>query len=253
MSLGSLSVRFCDSIVLVKDSSLKIWPFVSNSQLCLSKISKYLSGWRLYSLRNSIILADAHFSHDIPRNFILDLPFASCSSAREPGSAPPNRRASEVRGKTAEIDSSGPPVVDLPVPPLARLALGAGHRQARNSHCLASCQLSAVLDQGTGRPGWPRHTFQAQQLVSIDFFTVPTIRFQVLYVFLVLAHDRRRIHQGESADGILAYHTCEITNGRIDNVPLISAPDSHVLSPSFRLRPSSSNRIHAYRTLPMLR
>jgi putative transposase len=31
------------------------------------------------------------------------------------------------------------------------------------------------------------------QLVSVDFFfTVPTIRFQVLYVFLVLAHDRRR-------------------------------------------------------------
>jgi putative transposase len=33
----------------------------------------------------------------------------------------------------------------------------------------------------------------AQQLVSVDFFTVPTIRFQLLYVFLVLAHDRRRI------------------------------------------------------------
>jgi putative transposase len=30
-------------------------------------------------------------------------------------------------------------------------------------------------------------------IVSIDFFTVATIRFQVLYVFLVLAHDRRRI------------------------------------------------------------
>src|SRR5271154_3307823 len=30
-------------------------------------------------------------------------------------------------------------------------------------------------------------------LVSVDFFTVPTIRFQVLYVFLVLAHERRRI------------------------------------------------------------
>ena len=30
-------------------------------------------------------------------------------------------------------------------------------------------------------------------MVSIDFFTVPAIRFQVLYVFLVLAHDRRRI------------------------------------------------------------
>jgi putative transposase len=33
----------------------------------------------------------------------------------------------------------------------------------------------------------------ASQLVSVDFFTVPTIRFQVLYVFLVLAHDRRRV------------------------------------------------------------
>jgi putative transposase len=32
-----------------------------------------------------------------------------------------------------------------------------------------------------------------QTMVSIDFLTVPTIRFQVLYVFLVLAHDRRRI------------------------------------------------------------
>src|SRR5262249_5321004 len=30
-------------------------------------------------------------------------------------------------------------------------------------------------------------------MVSIDFFTVPTIRFQVLYVFLVLAHDRKRV------------------------------------------------------------
>jgi hypothetical protein len=32
-----------------------------------------------------------------------------------------------------------------------------------------------------------------QSLVSVDFFTVPTLRFQILYVFLVLAHDRRRI------------------------------------------------------------
>ena len=30
-------------------------------------------------------------------------------------------------------------------------------------------------------------------MVSVDFFVVPTIQFQILYVFLVLAHDRRRI------------------------------------------------------------
>ena len=39
----------------------------------------------------------------------------------------------------------------------------------------------------------PKEPRVMSQLVSIDFFTVPTIRFQVLYVFLVLVHDRRRI------------------------------------------------------------
>jgi hypothetical protein len=41
----------------------------------------------------------------------------------------------------------------------------------------------------------------AQQLVSIDFFTVPTIHFQVLYVFLVLAHDRCRILHSPETPG----------------------------------------------------
>jgi putative transposase len=30
-------------------------------------------------------------------------------------------------------------------------------------------------------------------LVSVDFFAVPTATFRVLYVFLVLAHERRRV------------------------------------------------------------
>src|SRR3981081_3840709 len=32
-----------------------------------------------------------------------------------------------------------------------------------------------------------------KSMVSIGFFARPTIRFQILYVFLALAHDRRRI------------------------------------------------------------
>jgi len=31
------------------------------------------------------------------------------------------------------------------------------------------------------------------QMVSVDFFTVPTLRFQVLYIFLVLSHARRQV------------------------------------------------------------
>jgi hypothetical protein len=45
----------------------------------------------------------------------------------------------------------------------------------------------------------------------VDFFIVPTIRFQVLYVFLVLAHDRRRIlHVGVTAHPTTAWTTQQL-------------------------------------------
>ena len=61
---------------------------------------------------------------------------------------------------------------------------------------IGETSVSKYMVRGRKPPSQTWHTFlenHAQQLVSIDFFTVPTIRFQVLYVFLVLAHDRRRI------------------------------------------------------------
>ena len=42
-------------------------------------------------------------------------------------------------------------------------------------------------------PSQTWRTFLQNRLVKVDFFPVPTIRFQVLYVFMLLAHDRRRI------------------------------------------------------------
>jgi hypothetical protein len=39
--------------------------------------------------------------------------------------------------------------------------------------------------------GEPRN--HVKDLASIDFFLVPTVQFQLLFVFLVLATDRRRI------------------------------------------------------------
>ena len=56
--------------------------------------------------------------------------------------------------------------------------------------------VSKYMVRGRKPPSQTWRTFldnHLTQLVSIDFFTVPTLRFQVLYVFLVLAHDRRRI------------------------------------------------------------
>jgi len=52
----------------------------------------------------------------------------------------------EVCRKAPKIDLGQPPAVDLSVAPVARLALGVGHRQARNGRSLASCCLSFVLD-----------------------------------------------------------------------------------------------------------
>jgi putative transposase len=49
------------------------------------------------------------------------------------------------------------------------------------------------------------------QIVSVDFFTVPTIRFQVPYVFLVLAHDRRRVIHFN----VTAYPTAEWTGQQL--------------------------------------
>ncbi|MGA2608630.1 MAG: transposase [Terriglobia bacterium] len=39
-----------------------------------------------------------------------------------------------------------------------------------------------------------------QDLVSIDFFTVPTATFRVLFVLVVLAHHRSRTHLGLAKD-----------------------------------------------------
>ena len=64
-------------------------------------------------------------------------------------------------------------------------------------------------------------------LVSVDFFTVPTIGFQVLYVFLVLAHERRRVHFN-----VTAHPTAEWTAQQLreafpfDQISSISAPGS---------------------------
>ncbi len=46
-----------------------------------------------------------------------------------------------------------------------------------------------------------------QDLVSIDFFVVPTATFRVLYVFLVLEHERRRIVHFNVTDGPSAHWT----------------------------------------------
>ena len=61
---------------------------------------------------------------------------------------------------------------------------------------IGETSVSKYLVRSRRPPSQTWRTFldnHVKDLVSVDFFTVPTIRFQILYVFLVLAHERRRI------------------------------------------------------------
>ena len=61
---------------------------------------------------------------------------------------------------------------------------------------IGQTSVSRYLVRRHNPPSQTWRTFldnHVKSMVSVDFFTVPTIRFQVLYVFVVLAHERRRI------------------------------------------------------------
>src|ERR1700716_3969541 len=75
---------------------------------------------------------------------------------------------------------------------------------------IGETSVSKYMDRHRKPPSQTWRTFlenHMKHLVSVDFFTVPTLRFQVLYVFLVLAHDRRRILHF----GVTAHPTAEWT------------------------------------------
>src|SRR6266403_2612979 len=61
---------------------------------------------------------------------------------------------------------------------------------------VAERTVSRLLPQRRSPPSQTWRTFltnHVRDLVSIDFFTVPTARLRVLFVFVVVAHDRRRV------------------------------------------------------------
>jgi putative transposase len=61
---------------------------------------------------------------------------------------------------------------------------------------IGETSVGKYMVRGRKPPSQTWRTFlenHVKSLVSVDFFAVQAIRFQILYVFLVLAHDRRRI------------------------------------------------------------
>jgi transposase InsO family protein len=105
---------------------------------------------------------------------------------------------------------------------------------------VAERTVSRLLPKRGSRPSQTWRTFLAnhvRDLVSVDFFTVPTARLRVLFVFVVLAHDRRRVlHFNVTEHPTVAWTTQQI----VDAFPDDSAP-------SYLLRDRDSVYGHVFR------
>ena len=93
---------------------------------------------------------------------------------------------------------------------------------------ISQASVAKYMVRHSKPPSQTWRTFLANhvsQLVSIDFFTVHTIWFEILFVFVVLAHDRRRIVHFN----VTAHPTAEWTAQQIvEAFPFDSSP-KHLL------------------------
>ena len=94
-------------------------------------------------------------------------------------------------------------------------------------HQLAESSVAKyMIRQGSHRPPSPSwKTFlntHASEIAACDFFTIPTVTFRVLYCFVVLSHDRRRIvHFNVTEHPTAAWAAQQITEA----FPFDSAPE----------------------------
>jgi len=98
-------------------------------------------------------------------------------------------------------------------------------------------------------PSQTWHTFldnHSKDLASIDFFIVPTVTFKILYVFVVLSHDRRKIVHFNVTSSPTAFWTGQQV---IEAFPWDTAPNTcfetmtrsmDLSSQSVLMRPGSS-------------
>jgi transposase InsO family protein len=105
---------------------------------------------------------------------------------------------------------------------------------------VAERTVSRVLPKRRTPPSQTWRTFLAnhvRDLISIDFFTVPTAGLRVLFVLVVLTHHRRRVVHFNVTEHPAAYWTAQQI---VDTFPDDSAP-------SYLLRDRDSIYGHAFR------
>jgi putative transposase len=89
---------------------------------------------------------------------------------------------------------------------------------------IAQATVSKYLGRPNRPPSQTWRTFldnHMRTLVSVDFFVVPTVMFKVLFVFVVLVHDRRRVVHINVTDAPTAQWTA---NQLVEAFPWETAP-----------------------------
>ena len=103
---------------------------------------------------------------------------------------------------------------------------------------VAERTVSRLIPKRRSPPSQTWRTFltnHVRDLVSIDFFTVPTARLRVLFVLVVLAHHRRRVvHFNVTEHPTAAWTAQQI----VDAFPDDSAPSYLLRDRDQRLRPA---------------
>jgi putative transposase len=92
-------------------------------------------------------------------------------------------------------------------------------------HDIAEASVAKYMTRPRKPPSPTWKTFlqnHVGSLVSIDFFVVPTARFQLLYGFVILAHDRRRVIHYNATTNPSAAWVCQQFR---EAFPFDTAPD----------------------------
>src|SRR6266576_2162792 len=111
-----------------------------------------------------IILADAHFSHDTPRNSVVDLPVACFPRAREPGFTPSNRRAPQVCRKAPKL-TAGVRLLWICLSRLWRSALAIVKPETVVAWHRAAFRLFWTWKVRCGKPGRPVISSEVRDLI----------------------------------------------------------------------------------------
>jgi putative transposase len=133
------------------------------------------------------------------------------------------RRFREYWTHLSDRPTGGRPSIDVEIAALVKKMAVAGELLKLGID-IAERTVSRLMPNRRHGPSQTWRTFltnHVRDLVSIDFFTVPTARLRVLFVFVVLAHNRRRVvHFNVTAHPTAAWTTQQI----VDAFPDDSAP-----------------------------